>query len=226
MKLILLIEDNTDLVTGLQSNLEIEGYRVLTAYDGATGLKAAQKNRPNLIVLDIMLPGQDGFEVLEKLRRENSDVPVLMLTARGAESDKVRGLKLGADDYMTKPFGVLEFLARVEALLRRAAVNPDDQNIVSVGSIEVNPGTRVVRKQDDDIPLTPKEFDLLWALITANGRTLSRENLMQTVWGYQAGVLSRTVDTHILELRRKLERNPAQPEFILTVRSVGYRLAR
>lgn len=226
MFLILIIEDNTDLAVGLRNNLEIEGYRVVTAADGPTGLAATRRDRPDLVVLDIMLPGQDGFHILQSLRREGFETPILILTARGAESDKVRGLKLGADDYMTKPFGVLEFLARVEALLRRSHGIAAKDGPIQFGPIHIDPAARTVRRDDHDVQLTPKEFDLLLALAMADGRTLSRETLMQTVWGYQAGVLSRTVDTHMLELRRKLEPDPANPRYLLTIRSVGYRLAR
>lgn len=226
MSLILIIEDNADLAAGLRNNLEIEGYQVITAPDGHAGLMTATRNRPDLIVLDLMLPGRDGFSVLQSLRDQRLDTPVLILTARGTEEDKVRGLKLGADDYMTKPFGVLEFLARVEALLRRSSSGGSTEGAIDVGILHIDAFKRTVHRDGKEVALTPKEFDLLWALAVVEGRTVTREALMQTVWGYQAGVLSRTVDTHMLELRRKLEPDPSNPRYFLTVRSVGYRLAR
>jgi len=176
-----------------------------------------------------MLPRMDGFRVLKELREHPGNIPVLILTARGEESDKVRGLKLGADDYMTKPFGVLEFLARVEALLRRArglatATGLGPAGSVAFGTIEVDPGTRTVKRNGQLVNLAPKEFDLLEALLSREGRVASRRELMRQVWGYNDEVLSRTVDTHIGELRRKLEEDPASPHHILTVRKVGYRL--
>jgi DNA-binding response OmpR family regulator len=227
MKTILLIEDNTHLAYGLKNNLEIEGYRVVVAGDGENGLTLSRAERPDLVILDLMLPGLDGFRVLKALRERAERMPVLVLTARGQEGDKVRGLKLGADDYVTKPFGVLELLARIEALLRRVSndwVVP--QAAVRFGEIEVQPGPRTVLRAGGPVPIAPKEFDLLWALIQADGAAVSRARLMERIWGYEADVLSRTIDTHVAELRRKLERDPANPRHLLTVRKVGYRLDR
>ncbi len=224
---ILVVEDNADLAFGLRNNLEIEGYQVEVAQDGREGLAKARSTQPDLIILDLMLPEMDGFRVLSTLRGENRAMPVLILTARGEEGDKVRGLKLGADDYVTKPFGVLELLARVEALLRRAAPGasePEEAAVYHFGGVEVNTATRLVQRAGEPVPLTPKEFDLLVALLERDGAVVPRLDLMQDVWGYQASVLSRTVDTHISELRRKLESDPASPAFILTARKVGYRL--
>src|SRR6266487_131083 len=183
-KRILVIEDNPDLAYGLRNNLEIEGYEVEVAKDGTKGLSRARSANPDLVVLDLMLPGMDGFRVLRALREDGHGMPVLILTARGEEADKVRGLRLGADDYVTKPFGVLELLARVEALFRRTA--------------------------------SPRR----------NGACATRVELLTEVWGYSAEVMSRTVDTHVAELRRKLEPDPANPVHILTVRKTGYRLDR
>ena len=226
MTRILVVEDNADLAFGLRNNLEIEGYQVEVAQDGREGLAKARSTEPDLIILDLMLPEMDGFRVLSTLRGENRAFPVLILTARGEEGDKVRGLKLGADDYVTKPFGVLELLARVEALLRRAApwAESEEAAVYHFGDVEVNTATRLVQRAGEPVPLTPKEFDLLVALLQRGGAVVPRLDLMQDVWGYQASVLSRTVDTHIAELRRKLESNPASPAFILTARKVGYRL--
>ncbi|HET7229266.1 MAG TPA: response regulator transcription factor [Longimicrobium sp.] len=225
---ILVVEDNPDLAFGLRNNLEIEGYAVEVAGDGLTGLDLALRDKPDLVVLDLMLPGLDGYRVLQGLRQNGSTVPVLLLTARGDEADKVRGLKLGADDYVTKPFGLLELLARVEALLRRATPSPaaDEEpaaDAVRFGEVEVHPGTRSVRRAGAEVPLTPKEFDLLLALIQRGGRIAGRVELMREVWGHRAAIISRTVDTHVAELRRKLEIDPANPRHILTVRKAGYR---
>jgi DNA-binding response OmpR family regulator len=228
MTRILLVEDNPDLAFGLQNNLEIEGYEVVVAPDGNEGLSQARSIKPDLVILDLMLPGLDGFRVLRALRGEKREMPVLILTARGEESDKVRGLRLGADDYVTKPFGVLELLARVEALLRRAGNGSSGARAKPVverfGEIEVDPATRTVLRGGKPVYLTPMEFDLLCALVARRGVVASRLELMREVWGHQAAVLSRTVDTHVAELRRKLERDPSNPRHILTVRKAGYRL--
>lgn len=226
MSRILLIEDNPDLAFGLRNNLEIDGYEVEVADEGRAGLARALEERFDLLILDLMLPGLDGFRVLRSLRERGDRTPVLILTARGQEEDKVRGLKLGADDYVTKPFGVLELMARVEALLRRTQPPRPAGAAVKFGRVTVDPEARTVRLDGVEISLAPKEFDLLWALVEANGAVLSRNRLMERVWGYGADVLSRTVDTHVAELRRKLEPGSEQPLHILTVRKVGYRLAR
>jgi DNA-binding response OmpR family regulator len=226
MTRILVVEDNADLAYGLRNNLEIDGYEVELADDGPQGLARARTHHPDLLILDLMLPGADGFRVLKTLRDEGARYPVLILTARGEESDKVRGLKLGADDYVTKPFGVLELLARVEALLRRTGPlngNGAGHQVYRFGTVEVRTATRTVLRTDREVPLTPKEYDLLVALLRRGGAVASRVELMTEVWGYSAAVLSRTVDTHIAELRRKLEPEGSE-EHIVTVRKVGYRL--
>ena len=227
MTRILVVEDNADLAYGLQNNLEIEGYEVELAADGPQGLARARAGRPDLMLLDLMLPGTDGFRVLKTLRDEGFAFPVLILTARGEEADKVRGLKLGADDYVTKPFGVLELLARVEAVLRRARTgngNGTTGEVLRFGDVEVCTATRTVSREHREVSLTPKEYDLLLALLKRRGAIATRVELMTEVWGYSAAVLSRTVDTHIAELRRKLEPAGPEPTHILTVRKVGYRL--
>ena len=227
MASILVVEDNTDLAFGLRNNLEIEGYAVQVESNGQRGLFKARDAQPDLIILDLMLPGLDGFRFLRELRAGGSDVPVLILTARGEESDKVRGLKLGADDYVTKPFGVLELLARVEAVLRRGARDGHLQDLAETeqfGDAMVDQATRTVTRGGKPVALTPKEFDLLVALLRRRGAVASRLDLMQEVWGYSSAVVSRTVDTHIAELRRKLEESPSEPKHILTVRKLGYRL--
>ena len=228
MKRVLVIEDNRNLATGLRNNLEIEGYQVDVAYDGAEGLERARDGSPDLIVLDLMLPKMDGYRVLRTLRQEGHDKPVLILSARGEEADKVLGFHLGADDYVSKPFGLLEFLARVDALLRRASGNGIKSKLedpVTFGDITVNPGTHTVRRAGEPVALRPKEYDLLIALLRRRGQVASRTELLAEVWSYAGEVYSRTVDTHIAELRRKLEDNPATPRHILTVRKTGYRIS-
>lgn len=226
MSRILLIEDNEDLAFGLCNNLEIEGYDVMLATNGRVGLEAAQASAPDLVILDLMLPEMDGFRVLRQFRRENRATPVLVLTARGEEADKVRGLRLGADDYVTKPFGLLELLARVEALLRRAGGPAEPDERYRFGTIEVDAEKRSVARGGQPVSLAPKELDLLLALLRREGAVVSRLELLKEVWGYTAAVVSRTVDTHIAELRRKLEDDPTHPCHILTVRKAGYRLER
>jgi DNA-binding response OmpR family regulator len=224
MKRILVIEDDADLGFGLRNNLEIEGYDVRVASDGMHGLTILESERFALVVLDLMMPGIDGLRVLRTMRERGDRTPVLILTARGQEEDKVRGLRLGADDYVTKPFGVLELLARIEALLRRAQPARPGGVVVRFGDIELDASIRQVRKRGQPVELSPKEFDLLVALLEADGAVRSRQELMQQVWGYEASVLSRTVDTHVAELRRKLEDDPAFPRHLLTVRKAGYRV--
>jgi two-component system, OmpR family, alkaline phosphatase synthesis response regulator PhoP len=228
MTRVLIVEDNHDLAFGLRNNLEIEGYTVSVAADGPSGLDAARRFHPDLVVLDLMLPGMDGYRVLRQLREERLTMPVLILTAKGEEADKVLGFRLGADDYVTKPFGVLELLARVEALLRRSRPPaPATTPVVDhFGDVEVDASTRSVRRAGEDVALTPMEFDLLLALLRRQGAVVSRLQLLSEVWGHSAAVLTRTVDTHIGELRRKLEPDPSSPRHILTVRKAGYRLAR
>jgi DNA-binding response OmpR family regulator len=223
---VVVVEDNVPLAFGLRNNLEIENYQVEVVGDGSTAIKVIGLRPPDLIVLDLMLPGMDGFRVLRTVRERGCRAPVLILTALGREEDKVRGLKLGADDYVTKPFGVLELLARIEALIRRAAPRPHlgAREPIRIGPLIVEPEARVAQVDGRPIDLTPKEFDLLWWLIEARGAAVSRSDLMVRVWGYQADVLSRTVDTHVAELRRKLGDDAGAPRFIHTVRKVGYRL--
>ena len=231
MARVLVVEDNADLAYGLQNNLEIEGYDVRVAETGEDGLKEAEAWGPELIILDLMLPGLDGYRVLQHLRKSGYTTPVLILTARGEESDKVLGFRLGADDYVTKPFGVLELLARVEAILRRAGggFDPkpqDGDELVEFGDVTIHLSSRTVKREGEEVSLTPKEFDLLLALLRRNGAVASRLELLQEVWGHRAAVVSRTVDTHISELRRKLEKEPSNPRHVLTVHKAGYRFQR
>ncbi len=227
MTRVLIVEDDADLAVGLKNNLEIEGYDVRVATDGEAALALAANWSPALVVLDLMIPRIDGFAVLRALRARDPGIAVVILTARGGETDKVFGLKLGADDYVTKPFGLLELLARIESVLRRrgadSTASPTGAALLRVGDIEVNPAARTVMKNGAVVSLRPKEFDLLLELLARRGVVVSRLELMQAVWGYSAAVITRTVDTHIGELRRKLENDPASPRHIKTVRSAGYR---
>ncbi len=230
MSNVLIIEDNPDLAFGLVNNLEIEGHHVELVENGALGLERARTTRPDLVILDLMLPGLNGYEVLKGLRAAGLETPVLILSARAEEADKLRGFRYGADDYVTKPFSLLEMLARVEALLRRgraAAPGAEEGARPSVhrfGDVEVDTATRAVRRTGEEVPLSPKAFELLCALIELDGKVASRHELLHRVWGYRAAVMSRTVDTHVAELRRKLEDDPANPRHILTIRKAGYRL--
>ncbi|ANM30394.1 hypothetical protein ABI59_13655 [Acidobacteria bacterium Mor1] len=222
---ILIVEDNPGLAFGLRNNLELEGYRVEVCTDGREGLEAVRRSAPDLVILDLMLPGMDGLSVLDAIRKGDDKVPVLVLTARGEESDKVLGLRTGADDYVTKPFGLLELIARVEALLRRSGDGEDaaPAKVFRFGAIEIEPEARTVLRGGMPVELAPKEFDLLLALVHNAGRVRTRQQLLDEVWGYAADVVSRTVDTHIGELRRKLEKDPSKPRHILTARKAGYR---
>lgn len=227
MTRILIVEDNADLAYGLRTGLEIEGYQVDVAMDGTSGLARARETNPHLVILDLMLPGMDGYRVLRSLRDSGHDMPVLILTARGEETDKVLGFRLGADDYVTKPCGVLELLARVAALLRRA--RPQDSARAPVpsehfGDVGINPASRQVTKSGKLVQLSPKEFDLLLALVRRRGAVASRLELLKEVWGHRVEVMTRTVDIHVAELRRKLEDDPSAPKHILTVWKAGYRL--
>jgi two-component system, OmpR family, alkaline phosphatase synthesis response regulator PhoP len=228
---ILIVEDNRNLASGLRHNLEIEGHLVELAHDGAAGLERARQPGVDLVVLDLMLPKPDGYQILRTLRESGIETPVIILTARGEEADKVRGFRLGADDYVTKPFGLLELLARVEAIRRRirlgGATAPPKRpaaQVVAFGDVRADPATRTVVRAGAHVSLRPKEFDLLIALARHDGDVVSRIDLLEEVWGYDAEVVSRTVDTHVRQLRMKLERDPTAPEHILTVRKTGYRL--
>jgi two-component system alkaline phosphatase synthesis response regulator PhoP len=229
MTRILVVEDQRDLALGLRANLEVEGYVVDVAQTGEDALRTAGERRPDLVILDIMLPGMDGYEVLAKLRGMRLEVPVLMLTARAEEVDKVRGFRTGADDYVTKPFGVMELLVRIQALLRRGPPRDDESarragRVVRVGDVEVDIDGHMVRRNGEEVSLTPKAFELLLALHRKQGKVASRHELLRDIWGYASSVTTRTVDAHVAELRRKLEEDPAEPKHILTVWKVGYRL--
>jgi len=228
MSRILLIEDNEDLAFALRTALENEGFSIAIAGDGASGLEQATRDPADLIILDLMLPKMDGYRVLRSLRGAGIDAPVLVLTAKGEEANKVQAFSIGGDDYVTKPFGVLELIARVKALLRRTRGKdaPPIPAVERFGEIEVNPASRTVYRGGQLVSLSPREFDLLLALVRRRGAAASRVELLREVWQYQTGVVSRTIDIHIAELRRKLEPDPAEPRHIRTVWKVGYRLER
>jgi two-component system alkaline phosphatase synthesis response regulator PhoP len=221
MRRVLLIEDNPDLAFGLRTSLEVEGYDVFHAETGKTGLSRAAEGAPDLIVLDLMLPEMSGYEVLRQLRRGRHEMPVLILTARGEEADKVQGFRLGADDYVVKPVGVLEFLARVEALLRRAQPRAST-GVYRLEDLEIDGDRRTAAVAGAEVDLSPLEFDLLNALAQRRGNLVSRAELLKEVWGYRSGIESRTVDTHIAKLRAKIDRGGRSR--IVTVRKKGYRL--
>jgi len=225
---ILVVEDNADLAGGLRYNLELEGYAVAHAEDGHAALRLAREWRPDLLVLDLMLPGIDGYQVLQQLRAGGSRVPVLILSARGEEADKVRGFRLDADQYVTKPFGLLELLERVRSLLRRSrasgeAALPGGHSPIMFGEIVVDPAARTVHRRGEPVALTPKAYDLMLALVRRGGAVATRVDLLREVWAHQADVVTRTVDSHMAEVRRKLEDDPAEPRHFLTVWKVGYR---
>jgi DNA-binding response OmpR family regulator len=226
MSRILIVEDSEDLAAALAHNLELEGHEVKTAGDGRRGLEVASQWEPQLIILDLMMPGIDGYEVLRRLRSDGYDGPVMILTAKGEEVDKVRGFRLDADQYVTKPFGLLELLERVASLLRRSSTRgpaAPARPHIDFGDIIVEPASRTVTRSGERVTLTPKAYELLMALIERGGAVASRAELLREVWGYGAFVLSRTVDSHVAELRRKLEHDPTNPRHIVTVWKVGYR---
>ena len=223
MSSILLIEDNRDFAATLRANLEREGYDVSVAPNGVEGLELAKESEPDLIILDLMLPAMNGFTVLQRLRDEGRDAPVLIMTALGTEEEKLRGFGLGADDYVVKPCGLLEILARVRALLKRAGTSRP-RSEVQIGDLTIDFGARVVRRDAAEITLRPKEFDLLAALVRHRGRVVSRADLLREVWGYAPGTESRTVETHLAALRERLDDDPQAPRYIVTVRRAGYRL--
>ncbi|PYN97115.1 MAG: DNA-binding response regulator [Candidatus Rokuibacteriota bacterium] len=224
MPRILIVDDEPEIVRGLEDNLRFEGYQTLTAANGADALKMAEREAPDLIVLDLMMPVMSGWDVCRTLRGKGLDVPIIMLTARGEEADRVRGLELGADDYLAKPFSLRELLARVRAVLRRPG--PRQKNdALAFGDVRVRGRGRQVFKAGREVTLTRKEFDLLLYLLTHRGEVLTRERLLDEVWGYERFPTTRTVDTHVLRLRRKFESEPDHPQWILTVHGQGYRFA-
>ncbi len=220
---ILVVEDEPNMVAGLRDNFEFEGYEVITARDGVEGLQQALEESPDLVVLDVMMPRLSGLEVCRQLRAKRPSIPIIMLTARGQEVDKVVGLELGADDYVTKPFSIRELLARVKAILRRTAVVPKNQDQHSFGDVEVDLHRRRVVRLGKALDVSSTEFELLKYFICHSGEALTRDRLLEEVWGYENYPSTRTVDTHLVRLRQKLEPDPEQPQYFLTVHGTGYR---
>lgn len=222
-KKILLVDDEPLMIKGLKFTLEGDGYETLSAYDGEEALKVFHEHTFDLVLLDVMLPKMDGVQVCQRIR-ETSNVPIIMLTAKGEDMDKILGLEYGADDYMTKPFNILEVKARIKSILRRVntAGAQDDQRLVKVRDLEVNVANRSLNLRGKEIRLTAKEFDLLHLFISHRGKVFSREEMLDSVWKNDYSGDARTVDVHIRRLREKIEQNPTQPEFIFTKWGVGY----
>lgn len=218
---ILIIEDDPTMLRGLKDNFMFKGYQVKTAKDGESGLNEALNSRPDLILLDIMLPGINGYEICRLLRAEGLDIPIIMLTAKGQESDIILGLNLGADDYVTKPFNIHELMARVNAFLRRR--RKQEVHEFQFGDFALNMDSRKLLREGKEIELTPKEFGLLALFVKRNGCALTRDEILRHVWGYDIMVTARSVDRCINTLRNKIEANPNAPVFIKTIRDVGYR---
>ncbi len=223
MSKILVVEDEPDMVLGLKDNFEFEGYEVITASDGASGLERARTHKPDLVILDIMLPKLSGLEVCKLLRTEGFSMPILMLTARGQEIDKVVGLELGADDYVTKPFSIREVLARVRAILRRTEGAKKRIGRYHFADIDLDFESHVASRFGAPLELSPREFELLRYLIERKGETVTRERLLEDVWGYESYPSTRTVDTHIAKLRAKIGDSGSEPRFILTIHGSGYK---
>lgn len=225
MTKILIVEDELQMRMGLRDNLEFEGYEVDLAEDGRSGLQHILENRYDLIVLDVMMPHMSGFDVCKKAREQGIKTPVIMLTAKGEEIDKVLGLELGADDYLTKPFSLRELLARIKAILRRVSSSPDSNNQrVSIGNLTVDFSTYDAYMAGKAEPMSHKEFEILKFLWQHQGQTVSRDQLLNDVWGYDEFPTTRTVDNFILKLRKRIEQDPTHPRIILTVHGVGYKL--
>jgi DNA-binding response OmpR family regulator len=223
MKRILVIEDEPQMLLGLRDNLELEGYDVQTAADGDEGLSKASSAPPDLVILDVMLPKRNGFDVCRELRARNVSTPIVMLTARSAETDKVLGLELGADDYVTKPFSITELLARVRAVLRRSNPQRPATETVRIGDIDFDFRLHQARRGQTRIEFTAREFELLRYLVQHVGQVVTREQILNDVWGYEEYPTTRTIDNFVAKLRQKIEKSPHAPEHILTIHGSGYK---
>ncbi len=221
METILIVEDDPTMLRGLKDNFEFKDYRVLTAPDGEEGLNAALNEKPDLIILDIMLPKINGYEVCRLIRKENLDMPIIMLTAKGEESDIVLGLNLGADDYVTKPFSIKELLARAAAFLRRS--KQAEQDVYEFADYSLDIPARKFTQKGDEVKLSPKEFKLLELFLKKPGRALTRDDVLNTVWGYDCYVGQRSIDRFVTTLRNKIEPDPHNPTYIHTIREIGYK---
>jgi DNA-binding response OmpR family regulator len=223
MKRVLIVEDDPDLLLGLKDNLEAEGFDVLTATDGEAGLQGAIRARPDAIVLDISLPRLNGFELCRSLRERGLRTPILMLTARSQESDKILGLELGADDYVTKPFSINELLARVRVMIRRASAPPPASDVYRFGDVELDFRRQRARKGAADVLMSALEFSVIRYLVIRRGDAVSREQLLNDVWGSKSFPTTRSVDNLIVRLRQKLESEPREPRHLVTVHGIGYK---
>jgi DNA-binding response OmpR family regulator len=224
MPKILIVEDEIDMARGLQFNLEARGFAVVIARDGDAGYQAAVAEHPDLVLLDVMLPKRDGYDVCRALRKSQPSLPILMLTARGQEDEVVLGLKLGADDYVKKPFSVAELVARIETLLRRATAAGGLPERAEVGDVAIDFVRHVAQKGGQALDLTPKEFEMLRYFVAHRGAVVSRDALLNAVWGYESMPNTRTVDAHIVKLRQKIEDDPHVPRHLLTMHGIGYKL--
>jgi DNA-binding response OmpR family regulator len=225
MKRILVIEDEPQMLLGLRDNLELEGYEVETAGDGDEGLQKAASFQPDLVILDVMLPRKNGFDVCRELRARSNATPVVMLTARSQETDKVLGLELGADDYVTKPFSITELLARVRAVLRRSGSRPAGAaaDTYRIGDLEIDFRIHQARRGKQRVEFTAREFELLRYFVTHIGHVVTREQILNEVWGYEEFPTTRTIDNFVAKLRQKIEKSPHAPEHILTIHGSGYK---
>ena len=225
MPKVLIVEDDAAMATALKDGFTYEGYDIVLAKDGEAGLKAARESAPDVVVLDVMLPRMSGLDVLKRLRADGSNVPVLMLTARGQEIDKVLGLKLGADDYVTKPFGFMELIARIEALIRRTTGGARAAEVYGFGDVLVDFKRAELKKRGEAVEVTARELKLLEYFIAHRGEVIPRERLLDQVWEYDSAPLTRTVDMHVAKLRKKIEDDPADPRFVVTVHRMGYKFS-
>ena len=223
MKKILIIEDEVNMIEGLRFNLEARDFVVIDALDGETGLKRAAEDQPDLIILDLMLPGINGYEVCKKLKASMPEIPIVMLTAKSQESDIVTGLDLGADDYITKPFSILELIARINAMLRRSSTHSTIPDLFQFGNIEINFKKYEASKHGKMLKMSPREFEILRYLLERKGEVVTRDDLLNQVWGYASFPYTRTIDAHIATLRKKIEDRPEEPELIITIHGKGYK---
>jgi two-component system alkaline phosphatase synthesis response regulator PhoP len=223
MTKILIVEDEKDMVTGLTFNLEARDYSIIAAYDGEEGYQKALEEKPDLVILDLMLPKRNGYEVCKSLKEEIPELPIIILTAKSQEAEIVTGLELGADDYITKPFSVLELLARIKAVLRRTQSGTRVPEVYRSGDLEIDFRKYSAKKKDQIITLSPREYEILKYFIERRGEIISREDLLNQVWGYESYPNTRTVDAHIAKLRQKIEDNPENPQHIITIHGTGYK---
>lgn len=224
MKKILIIEDEKDMVTGLKFNLEARDYAVIVAYDGEVGYQKALSEQPDLVILDLMLPKLNGYEVCKRLKKEVPSLPIIMLTAKSQEVEIVTGLELGADDYITKPFSVLELLARIKTVFRHTKSGHEKPEVHRFGNLEINLQKYEARKKGQSLKLSPREYEILKCLIERKGEIVSRDELLNQVWGYDSFPDTRTIDAHIAKLRRKIEDKPEEPKLIVTIHGIGYKI--